>query len=230
MKTLENMLSKISNKYGIIKNIIAKKPRAYRVSELSLVFLIMIPVFFLFCYMFLSFTITDSEGIALIALGAIIILVIVDYFARITSFVSGLFLFIVKSFKLYIIVNFIAKKPIAYKISILSFIFLVMSPVFFLFFYMFVSFFESSNAAALFIILVVIVFVNVDLFACMTSIVSGLFIVKSFKHSLLWLIPVGILLLVSIIFSWIGEVDIFYLWARYITLLWDGLINSVSVI
>ena len=50
MKTVENMLSKISNKYGIIKNFIAKKPRAYRVSVLSLVFLIMFPVFFLFYY------------------------------------------------------------------------------------------------------------------------------------------------------------------------------------
>jgi len=104
-----------------------------------------------------------------------------------------------------IIKNFIAKKPRAYKISILSFIFLVMSPVFFLFFYMFVSFVESNDEGVFMLLFFgQLVFVNVDLFACMTSIVSGLFIVKSFKHSLLWLIPVGILLLVPIILIRIG--------------------------
>ncbi len=98
-----------------------------------------------------------------------------------------------------IIKNFIANKPEAYKVSILSFIFIVMSPVFFLFYYMFVSFdVESEEAAGMLLFFGALVILIVDYIAGITSIVTGLYIVKSFKHSLLWLIPVGILLLVPI--------------------------------
>jgi len=91
----------------------------------------------------------------------------------------------------------LTNKPKAYKVSLFSLPIVVMCAV-----VSDLSFRYSESAVGLDVFLPILfglVFMILGYLACITSFVSGLSVVKSFKHSLLWLIPEGILLLVPLI-------------------------------
>jgi len=96
-----------------------------------------------------------------------------------------------------IIMNFIAKKPKAYKVSLFSLFILVLLAVTEVL--VIISIRGDSLDKFIYSTFYVLFFGFFGCIACIISFVSGLFIVKSFKHSLSWLIPEGILLLVSTI-------------------------------